>query len=435
MRRLIVALLVATLVPCVLAWTWPVHGPVLQSFSFDSAHPYAAGQHRGIAIGADTGSAVVAPAGGVVTFAGTVPTSGKSVTIQTPAGLAVTLTHLGSIAVTRDAAIAEGAVVGTVGPSGTPELDVPYVHLGVRDAANEQGYLDPLAFLPPAAVPAPPSEPAPAPAPAAAPAAAPPAAAAPAAVPVAAVDAQPAPPVEPAPLPAAPAPAPAPVAAAAAPAPPSTVAEEPSPAAAAPAPAHAPPAVAQPSPVAAPSPAPAPTVVHAAAPVAAPPLDVASPEAAAPSPPAVPATVQSVVVPAPPLDPVAPAVAAAVSGAPAPVAGPAAPMLLPLQPLALSLAPLGVAHAHGHVLRTAELRRPWSGHLVIDARRAVALPRFAPPVDATLAAAPSAPGSSRAVAVRATAAALAALAALGAALVWFRRRRPPRPTVRERVAA
>ena len=29
------------------AWTWPVDGPVLRPFSFDRAHPYAAGQHRG----------------------------------------------------------------------------------------------------------------------------------------------------------------------------------------------------------------------------------------------------------------------------------------------------------------------------------------------------------------------------------------------------
>ena len=37
-------------------WTWPVQGPVLQTFSFDQAHPYAAGQHRGIAIGAGAGA-------------------------------------------------------------------------------------------------------------------------------------------------------------------------------------------------------------------------------------------------------------------------------------------------------------------------------------------------------------------------------------------
>src|SRR6266550_7910364 len=101
-RRLIrhvgaVVLVFMISVPCASAWTWPVDGPVLQTFSFDPAHPYAAGQHRGIAIGADGGTPVLAPAAGVVTFAGTVPSSGKTVTIQTDGGLAVTLTHLGSI--------------------------------------------------------------------------------------------------------------------------------------------------------------------------------------------------------------------------------------------------------------------------------------------------------------------------------------------------
>jgi Peptidase family M23 len=182
MRRLVCALVLAAVVPCVAGWTWPVRGPVLQSFSFDPAHPYAAGEHRGIAIGASTGAPVVAPASGTVSFAGTVPTNGKSVTIVTPSGLAVSLTHLGSIVVAENASVAEGDVVGAVGPSGTPELAVPYVHLGIRQAANDQGYLDPLGFLPVLAPP-PTPQPEPEPAPAATPAplpATPPAASAPA---------------------------------------------------------------------------------------------------------------------------------------------------------------------------------------------------------------------------------------------------------------
>jgi peptidase M23-like protein len=186
-------------VPCASAWTWPVNGPVLQTFSFDPAHPYAAGQHRGIAIGAEAGTPVLAAASGVVTFAGTVPTNGLTLTIQTGEGLAVSLTHLGSIGVARDAHVVEGAVVGAVGPSGTPEFATPYVHLGIRTASNDQGYLDPLGFLPVVTTPAPVKE---APAPVkenpvkespvpssvapATPAAAPPAAAAPAASPPAA---------------------------------------------------------------------------------------------------------------------------------------------------------------------------------------------------------------------------------------------------------
>src|SRR6266550_2759966 len=126
-------------VPCASAWTWPVNGPVLQTFSFDPAHPYAAGQHRGIAIGADAATPVLAAASGVVSFAGSVPTNGLTLTIQTGDGLAVSLTHLGSIDVARDAHVVEGSVVGTVGPSGTAEFATPYVHLGIRTASSDQG--------------------------------------------------------------------------------------------------------------------------------------------------------------------------------------------------------------------------------------------------------------------------------------------------------
>src|ERR1700691_4462118 len=61
MLSLVVAVL--ALAPVAGAWTWPVDGPVLQPFVFDSASPYAAGEHRGGDIGADAGRAVLAPAG------------------------------------------------------------------------------------------------------------------------------------------------------------------------------------------------------------------------------------------------------------------------------------------------------------------------------------------------------------------------------------
>src|SRR3989440_4024927 len=128
-------------------WSWPVAGPVLVPFSLGS-DPYAAGQHRGIDVGAATGTPVAAPASGAVSFAGTVPRGGKTVTIQTPNGYSVTLVHLGSYSVRRGDAVAEGAVVGTVGPSGAPELPQPYVYLGVRLTADPNGYVDPMLLLP-----------------------------------------------------------------------------------------------------------------------------------------------------------------------------------------------------------------------------------------------------------------------------------------------
>jgi Peptidase family M23 len=131
-----------------LAWTWPVDGPVLQPFSFDPGDPYAAGQHRGIDIAASRGAPVVAPAGGTISFAGTVPGGGLTLAIRTPDGYSATLVHLGVITVARGATVGEGSIVGSVGPSGDPEHAQPYVHLGIRIAADPQGYVDPLSLLP-----------------------------------------------------------------------------------------------------------------------------------------------------------------------------------------------------------------------------------------------------------------------------------------------
>ena len=134
-------------VPPALAWTWPVDGPVLRPFVLGD-DPYAAGQHRGIDVGSVANAPVRSPVAGTVSFAGMVPGGGRTLAVRTTNGHSVTLVHLGSTAVTRGAQVAEGDVVGTVGPSGEPELPQPYVHLGVRRAADPNGYLDPLALLP-----------------------------------------------------------------------------------------------------------------------------------------------------------------------------------------------------------------------------------------------------------------------------------------------
>ena len=107
MRRLATLIICACALPVsgARAWTWPVDGPVLRPFSFDHAHPYAGGQHRGVDLGAPSGNPVLAPAEGVVSFAGTVPTGGKTVSIQTSFGYTATLVHLGSIGVARGALV------------------------------------------------------------------------------------------------------------------------------------------------------------------------------------------------------------------------------------------------------------------------------------------------------------------------------------------
>ena len=143
------------------AWTWPADGTVLRPFALGS-DPYAGGQHRGVDVAGPEGAAIRAPAAGTVTFAGSLPTHGRGVTIQTADGFAVTLVHLGAIAVEKGASVDEGSSIGTMGWSGTPEHAVPSVHLGIRRASDADAYVDPLGLLPPRAAPVPAPTPAPA---------------------------------------------------------------------------------------------------------------------------------------------------------------------------------------------------------------------------------------------------------------------------------
>src|SRR4029453_6430453 len=82
-----------------------------------------------------------------------VPTGGKTVSIQTPSGYTGTLLHLGAIGVARGTTVREGAVLGTVGPSGVVDHPDPYIYFGVRTSSDEQGYVDPLTLLPPRPTP------------------------------------------------------------------------------------------------------------------------------------------------------------------------------------------------------------------------------------------------------------------------------------------
>lgn len=151
-------------------WQWPVRGQVLTRY-VNGSDPYAAGQHRGIDIGAPVGTPVVAAADGRVMFAGTAGSSGLTVGVATTDGRYETsYLHLSSTAVHRGDAVHSGERIGAVGTSGRRSAEAPHLHFGVRDAGTDHGYHDPLAFLPspppvdeparPPASPAPVGEPA-----------------------------------------------------------------------------------------------------------------------------------------------------------------------------------------------------------------------------------------------------------------------------------
>jgi hypothetical protein len=173
-------------------WTWPIRGPVLTAYR-NGGNPYAAGQHRGIDIGAPVGARVAAATAGTVTFSGVVGSAGLVVSERTADGrFDLSYLHLSSSAVRRGDALTAGTTVGAVGTSGRRSTEPPHLHFGVREAGARSAYRDPLDFLaPPPAADRPGPAPSPVPVPAGNPAVADPA---PSAVPTGHAQPAPAPP-------------------------------------------------------------------------------------------------------------------------------------------------------------------------------------------------------------------------------------------------
>ncbi len=123
-------------------WSWPVVGPVIRGFDPPDT-PFGSG-HRGIDIAVPIGTAVRAPAAGVVTFAG--PVGGLLfLTIDHGSGLESTYSWLGSLAARKGAVVSEGDVIARSGP-GHPGAPVPHLHFGVK---LEDVYVDPIDYLGP----------------------------------------------------------------------------------------------------------------------------------------------------------------------------------------------------------------------------------------------------------------------------------------------
>ena len=118
-------------------WARPVAGDVTRAFDYDRAAPFAAGRHRGVDLGARAGQIVRAPCGGVVTFAGRVPSRGAGISIRCGA-LVATLVELGRVHARRGVRVDRGDVVGRARGD---------VHLGARRHRDGFGYLDPLTLI------------------------------------------------------------------------------------------------------------------------------------------------------------------------------------------------------------------------------------------------------------------------------------------------
>jgi len=140
-------LLLGTVAPSVGAgpsgdWAWPVVGPVIRGFDPPTT-PFGAG-HRGIDIAAPIGTPVLAPAPGVVAFAGAVA-GHLFVTVDHGGGLSSTSSWVSAILVRKGDAVARGSAVALTG-TGHPGVEPPHLHFGVRRGGE---YVDPLGFLTP----------------------------------------------------------------------------------------------------------------------------------------------------------------------------------------------------------------------------------------------------------------------------------------------
>ncbi len=127
------------------AWPWPAVGPVLRAFESPSS-PYGPG-HRGIDIAVPVGTPVLAPAAGVVSFAG--PVGGELfVTIDHGGGLETTYSWLSAKLARKGDSVTAGQAIASSG-TGHPGSTIPHLHLGVRLGGE---YVDPMDYLSPASV-------------------------------------------------------------------------------------------------------------------------------------------------------------------------------------------------------------------------------------------------------------------------------------------
>jgi murein DD-endopeptidase MepM/ murein hydrolase activator NlpD len=109
------------------SFVWPVQGPIVSSFG-----PKGQGLNNdGINIGAPKGAPVVAAANGIVVYAGNeMKGFGNLVLIRHEGGWVTAYAHLDRMLVTKDAVVAQGDMIGTVGKSGN--VPSPQLHFEVR---------------------------------------------------------------------------------------------------------------------------------------------------------------------------------------------------------------------------------------------------------------------------------------------------------------
>ena len=105
--------------------TWPTEGPATSEFGWRSGRI-----HKGIDIGAETGAPIVAARSGRVLFSSWKGGYGNTVDIDHGGGVVTRYAHLTETLVSRGERVAQGALIGMVGMTGS--ATGPHLHFEVR---------------------------------------------------------------------------------------------------------------------------------------------------------------------------------------------------------------------------------------------------------------------------------------------------------------
>ena len=115
---------------------WPIFGRISSGFGDNRLFPSSGGTrpHKGIDISAPSGTMVLAPADGVVNFAGRESEYGRLICLDHGQGYATMFGHLQDLFVKTGEKVKKGQAIGTVGMSGNSTG--PHLHYEVRIYGN-----------------------------------------------------------------------------------------------------------------------------------------------------------------------------------------------------------------------------------------------------------------------------------------------------------
>ena len=130
-----------------ISFTWPCPGQSRITSHFgdrESPTEGASTNHKGVDVGAPSGSSVVAAAGGTVVISQYSSSAGNYIMISHGGGVYTVYMHLSSLGVSKGATVSRGDRIGSVGSTGYSTG--PHLHFGLRIGG---GYVNPLNYVRP----------------------------------------------------------------------------------------------------------------------------------------------------------------------------------------------------------------------------------------------------------------------------------------------